>query len=116
MIPNMNPRMMKQAMKRLGIQQQEIDATEVIIRTDDREIIISDPQVSKINMGGQETFQITGDISEKDIDSTPDISEDDVKTVVDQTGADEEKVRQVLAETKGDLAEAIMQLKGSDSE
>ena len=55
MIPGMNPRDMQRAMKRLGIKQEEIDAREVIIRTSDKEIIIQNPQVSKVNMMGQET-------------------------------------------------------------
>ena len=69
MIPGMNPRMMKQAMKRMGIQQQEIEATEVIIKTADKEIIITDPSVSKVNMMGQQTWQIAGKAVEKEIGS-----------------------------------------------
>ena len=102
---------MKQAMKRMGIQQQEIDAEEVIIRLEDREIVISNPQVSKVNMMGQETYQVVGEESERNLKSEPDISDEDVKTVMDQTGASEEEARKTLEQTKGDLAEAIMKLK-----
>jgi len=114
MIPGVNPRQMKQMMKRMGIAQQEIDATEVIIRCSDKNIIISNPSVSKVNMMGQETYQVVGDAREESIDSTPDINEDDIKTVMDQTGATEDRVREILEETKGDLAEAIMKLKESE--
>ncbi len=41
MIPGMNPRKMQQAMKKMGIQQVEIPATEVIIKTPEKEIIIT---------------------------------------------------------------------------
>ena len=111
MIPGMNPRQMKMAMKRMGIQQQEIDAKEVIIRLDDKEIVISNPNVSKVNMMGQETYQITGEEEERSLDATPDINEDDVQTVVDQTGVSEEQAKTAIEECDGDLAEAIMKLK-----
>lgn len=111
MIPGMNPRQMKQAMRRMGIQQEEIDAKEVIIKLEDKEIVISNPQVSKVNMMGQQTYQVVGEESIRDLDSTPEISEDDVKTVVEQTGASEEEAKAAIEECKGDLAEAIMKLK-----
>ena len=106
----MNPRKMQQMMKQMGIQQQDIVATQVIIKTQDKEIVINNPSVAKVNMMGQETFQISGNIEERSLDTTPEISQEDVKMVMDQTGANEDKVKEVLAETKGDLAEAIMQL------
>lgn len=99
-------------MKRLGIQQQEIDATEVIIRTADKEIVITEPQVSKVNMMGQETFQIAGKIHERATSTTPDITDDDVKTVMEQAGVSEGKAKQALEESKGDIAEAILKLQG----
>ncbi|MAG07976.1 nascent polypeptide-associated complex protein [Candidatus Woesearchaeota archaeon] len=111
MFPGMNPRKMQQMMKRMGIAQVEVPANEVIIKQDDKEIVISDPQVSKVNMMGQETFQVVGTINERAISTTPEINEDDIKTVMEQTGADKEKVKEVLEETKGDLAEAIIKLK-----
>jgi len=111
MIPGMNPRDVQKAMKRLGIKQEEIDAHEVIIKTADTEIIILDPQVSKVNMGGQETFQISGQVEERALSSEPDINEEDIKTVMEQTGSDEEKVKEALKENEGDLAKTIMDLK-----
>ncbi|MFC1741237.1 nascent polypeptide-associated complex protein [Nanoarchaeota archaeon] len=110
MIPGMNPRKMAQAMKRMGIQQVDIPATEVIIKTPDKELVILDPQVAKVNMMGQETLQITGEIHEREISTEPDINEDDVKTVMEQTGVSEEKAKEAIQENKGDLAAAIMAL------
>ena len=60
----MNPRKMQQMMKQLGIQQVEIPATEVIIKTKDKTITITNPSVSKVNMMGQENFQISGEVYE----------------------------------------------------
>ena len=111
MIPGMNPRDIQKAMKRLGIKQEEIDAVEVIIRTADKEIIITDPQVSKVNMAGQETFQIAGIADERPLSSEPEISQEDVKTVMEQTGATKEKAKETIEKNNGDLAKAIMELK-----
>lgn len=111
MIPGMNPRQMRKAMKRMGIQQEEIDAKEVIIKLEDKEIIISNPNVSKVNMMGQETYQVVGEEEVRELDSTPNISDDDVKTVMDQTGASEEQTKAAIEEAKGDLAQAILNLK-----
>ena len=112
MIPGINPREMQKAMKRLGIKQEEIDATEVIIKTNDKEIIIQSPQVSKVNMMGQETFQVVGQVHEKEISSEPEINEDDIKTVMQQTGVTEEEAKKAILENDRDLAKAIMSLKG----
>jgi len=110
-MPGMNPRMMKQAMKRMGIKQEEIeDATEVIIKCSDKEIVITDPQVSKVNAMGQETFQVVGNIEERKLDTTPEINEEDIKTVMDQANVDEETAKSKLDETSGDIAKAIMEL------
>ncbi|RMF06794.1 nascent polypeptide-associated complex protein [Candidatus Woesearchaeota archaeon] len=110
MIPGMNPRQMRQAMKRMGIQQQDIDATEVIIRTPTKDIVFSNPQVAKINMMGQETYQIVGQAQEMERDTTPDISEEDIATVMEQTNCTREEAEKAIKEAKGDLAEAIMSL------
>lgn len=111
MIPGMNPRKMEKMMKRMGIQQTEVDANEVIIRGSEKEIIITEPQVSKVNMMGQETFQIVGNIEERELSTEPDINEDDVKTVMEQTNSTKEEAEEAIKEESGDLAAAIMKLK-----
>jgi nascent polypeptide-associated complex subunit alpha len=111
MFPGMNPRKMQQMMKKMGIQQVDIPATEVIIRTEDKEIVITEPSVAKVNMMGQETFQISGNIHEKEASSEPEISEDDVNTVVEQANVSEEEAKKALEESKGDIAAAILSLK-----
>lgn len=104
----MNSRQMRQMMKQMGIQQQEIPASQVIIIQEDKRIVIDDPQVSRVNMMGQDTWQVVGASREETIDSTPDISEEDVRTVMEQTGSSEEDARRAIEGAKGDLAEAIL--------
>lgn len=107
MFPKLNPKDMEKMMKKMGIKQEEIPATEVIIKTPDKDLVIHNPQVSKVNAMGQETFQITGDIEEV----TPQIySDDDIKTVAEQAHVSQEKAREALEEAKGDLAQAILKL------
>ncbi|MBS3126010.1 nascent polypeptide-associated complex protein [Candidatus Woesearchaeota archaeon] len=111
MIPGLNPRKMAQAMKRMGIQQTEIEAKEVIIKLEDKELVFQNPQVSRVNMMGQETFQIIGNPEERSLSTAPEISEDDIKTVMDQTQCSEEEAKTAIEEAEGDLAQAILNLK-----
>ncbi len=104
----LNQRRMQEAMRRLGIQQQEIDAEKVIIETPDKRIIINSPQVVKVNLMGQDTFQITGNISEENREFEP--SEEDIKLVVEKTGRSRDEVIKVLKETNGDIASSILKL------
>lgn len=99
--------MMQKAMKQLGIKQEEIDAEEVVIKCKDKAIYVLNPQVSRIHMAGQESFQISGKIMEEEISR---FSKDDVQTVMEQTDCSEKEAKGALEET-GDLAEAILKLK-----
>ena len=110
MFPGMNPREMQKAMKRLGIKQEEIDAELVIIKTADKDLVIKNPQVSKINMMGQETIQIIGNITEIEKSEKVEASEDDVSTVMEQTNCTKEEAVEALEESSGNLAEAILKL------
>jgi nascent polypeptide-associated complex subunit alpha len=111
MIPGINKRQAAQMMRRMGIQQEEIDATEVIIKTPEKELIISNPQVAKVNLMGQETFQIIGQVTERNLSSEPDINEEDIKTVMEQAGVTTETAKDAIINAHGDLAQAILSLK-----
>jgi nascent polypeptide-associated complex subunit alpha len=102
-----NPKQMEKVMRQMGVKMEQVEAEEVLIRTAGKTIVISSPQVSRVNMMGQETFQITGEISERPNEK---FSAEDVRMVMDRTGATEEQARAALEET-GDLAEAIVRLK-----
>jgi len=106
----LNQRELAKAMQRMGIQQQEVEAHEVIIRCKDKDIVIANPQVAKVNMMGQETWQITGETEERARSQEPDIKEEDVQTVMEQTGASKEDAMAAIKAAKGDLAQAILEL------
>lgn len=106
MFPGINPKQMQQAMKKLGVKQEEIKASEVIIKTQEKNLIIKNPQIVKVNMMGQESLQITGDIEEQSL-----ISEDDVNTVAEQANVSKQEARKALENNNGDLATSILELK-----
>ena len=104
---NLNPRKMQEAMKQMGMSQEDIDASKVIIeKKDGKRIIITNPFVAKIKIQGQESFQISGEVNEE-----ISISEQDIKTVMEKTGHNKEDSKRALEKTQ-DLAEAIMELSG----
>ena len=107
----MNSRKAQAMMRKMGISQQEVDATEVIIKTPEKELVINNPQVSKVNMMGQETFQVVGEVEERAVSSEPEINEEDVKTVMEQAGVSEEEAKEAIKRNDFDLAKAIMELK-----
>lgn len=110
MFPGMNPREMQKAMKRMGIKQEEIEAEEVIIKTPEKDFVIKNPHVSKVNMMGQETIQIVGDITEVNKNEIIEINDDDMATVMEQTNCTKQEALEVLEESNGNLAEAILRL------
>ncbi|MFC6752962.1 nascent polypeptide-associated complex protein, partial [Halorubrum tibetense] len=56
----MNPRKMKQMMKQMGIDVEELDAERVVIETAEADLVFEGPQVTKMDAQGQETYQIVG--------------------------------------------------------
>lgn len=114
MIPGMkmrNPRQMQKMMKQMGMQ--ELPVKEIILVMDDKKLVIKEPQVMKMNVMGQETYQITGNAEEFEEEETFEaVTGEDVSLIVEQTGVSKEKAEEVLRECDGDLAEAIMKLQG----
>jgi nascent polypeptide-associated complex subunit alpha len=109
MIPGINPRQMQSIMKKMGIQPVEIPATEVIIKTEDKEIVITNPQVSKVNLMGQQTYQIIGEAHERIKTTEADFSEEDIKTIMEQANCSENEAITALQKT-GNLAQAVIEL------
>ncbi len=110
-MPNMNSRQMKQAMKKMGVQQEEIAASYVLMKLQDgREIVIENPSVQKVNMMGESSYQVSGNEQLREPDSKAEISEEDVQTVVEQTNVSEEEAKKAIEEAEGDLAQAILNL------
>lgn len=110
MIPGVDPRQLKQMMRQMGMSQVDLDATEVIIKTSDKTLIFENPQVQKITMQGQTSFQITGPYTEEEAKVEIQISEDDIKMVSEQANVSEDIAKDALEKADGDIAEAIVNL------
>jgi nascent polypeptide-associated complex subunit alpha len=119
----LNPRKMQQMMDQMGIDMDELDAEEVVIRTADEELYFDDVEVTCMSAQGQDTYQVVGEPerrergedgaagavesgSTSDADATG-VTDDDVELVSMRAGVDEETARQALEDNDGDLAAAI---------
>ncbi|GAB6878273.1 nascent polypeptide-associated complex protein [Halorubrum gandharaense] len=123
----MNPRKMKQMMKQMGIDVEELDADRVVIETGDGDLVFEAPQVTQMDAQGQQTYQIVGE-PEKVADAgaggaaaaveggeggdagDTGIPDDDVAIVAERAGVPESAAREALEATDGDLAAAIERL------
>ncbi len=114
MIPGMNPKQMKKMerqMKKMGMDMKELkNVKEVVIRLEDKELVIPNADVSVMNVMGQETYQVTGKAVEVEIETELVIPEEDIEMVANQANVSAEEAEEALTECGGDLAEAIMKL------
>ena len=119
----LDPRKMEKMMQQMGIEMEEYDATEAIIRLEDgTELVFEDPEVTRMDAQGQQTYQVVGQPDEREASAEPaqepePTSEDssaipdaDVELVMERTGVTEEAARAALEELDGDLAGAISAL------
>ena len=131
----MNPRKMKQMMKQMGIDVEEIDAERVVIETADGDDLVFDgAQVTKMDAQGQETYQIVGSpdsvadagaggsasavegdsgaaaIEDDGAGDDAGIPDDDVALVAERAGVPQSTAREALEDADGDLATAIAAL------
>ena len=114
MIPGMSKKQMKQMerqMKKMGMNMDELEGVrEVIIRFDEKELIIEDPSVSVMKVMGTESYQVEGTAREVELEFEVEIPEDDIEMVASSAGVSIDQAKAALEESKGDLAEAIMNL------
>ncbi len=104
---------MQKMMNQMGIDMDEIDGVEeVVIRTSDEELVISAPEVTKMDAKGQTTFQVVGQAESREVEggAAGGVDEGDVELVSERAGVDEDTAREALEEAGGDLAEAISDL------
>ncbi len=106
MFGGIDPKKMQAMMKQMGIKQEDIASTRVIIEREDGNIVIENPHVVKIVMQGQESWQITGEAREE----AAGISEEDVKIVMEKSNVSHDKAKKALEVSEGDIAQAIIDL------
>ncbi|MDS0473728.1 nascent polypeptide-associated complex protein [Natrinema sp. 1APR25-10V2] len=120
----LNPRKMEQMMEQMGIDVEDIDAEEVIIRTEEYDLVFNDAEVTKMDARGQETYQVIGSPEEVEAGSAggsagsddagseaePSIPDDDVELVAMRADVSEDEARAALEDNDGDLAAAVESL------
>jgi len=87
-------------MKKLGMNVEQIE--------DVQNYIFDSAEVSAMTMQGTTTYQIQG--QPRFEEAAPDIPKEDVTMVAAQANVSEEKAREALVATRGDIAEAILRL------
>jgi len=110
-------------MEKMGVKMDELpEVTQVIIRTPTKDIVIDAPTVTMVTVQGQAMYQIAGgEVSESqpqtvsESQPSPGVPEADVQLVAQQTGKSMDESRKALTEAGGDLARAILILKGQQT-
>lgn len=110
MIPGVDPRQLKAMMRQMGMSQEEVQATRVIIETPEKNLVFESPDVQKVTMQGQTTFQIIGSYSEEEAKLEINISDDDIEVVSSQANVSKDEAKRALENSNGDIAEAILKL------
>lgn len=111
MFGGMDPSKVKGIMKKMGISQEELRVKKVIFEMNEKKIVIEEPSVIKISMQGQVSYQVTGDEFEEPLTEEK-FTNEDIELVVQKTGKSREKVVKALEDCDGDIAKAIIMLKG----
>lgn len=127
----MNPKMMQQMMKQLGITIEDVeDVQRVIIETPTKDIVFTKPTVSAMKAQGQTTYQVQGEPqilpkgqrvaigggapSAEDVGAVEapkaTFSDEDVKMVMQAAGVSRDKARKALEDADGEVATAIVNL------
>ena len=112
----MSPKKMKGMLKSMGIDIDELEGVkEVVIRMEDKELVLENPTVAIMDAHGQRTYQVSGEAQERSLSGATaeqplDIPDTDIELVVAQTGVEAEQAKAALIEAKGDLAAAILKL------
>ena len=104
-------RQMRRMLDKMGLDMNEIpNVQEVIIKTDKKEIILSKPAVTEMKAKDSSIFQVVANgIEERELEVQI-FSDEDIQLVCQQANVSEEQAKNALAESKGDLARAILLL------
>jgi nascent polypeptide-associated complex subunit alpha len=106
-----SPREARRLMQRMGMEVEEVQGIEeVLFIMKEKKIIIKNPQVMIMKIGGQKIYQVIGEEREEKEEEKIEIPEEDIQLVAAQTGKSIEEARKALETTKGDIAQAIILL------
>jgi nascent polypeptide-associated complex subunit alpha len=102
---------MRRMLDRMGLDMKDLSSVEeVIIKTDTKEIFLKKPQVVEMKGKDSTIFQIVATEIEESNRSVTSFKDEDVILVMQQANVSKEKAINALTETKGDMAQAILNL------
>ena len=105
----MDPKQMQRMLKQFGIKSEELEAKRVVFELlDGKTLVVDDPSVTVVDMQGKKTFTVMGDA----VEGKKGIPKEDIEMVAKQANVDEKKAEAALKKNDGDIAEAILELKG----
>ena len=124
-------RQMRRRMQQQGIEMDQINATRVIIESQEKTLVIDQPEVVLMKQMGQEIYQVIGEAEEYSVgevkigekedgevaevveesEAKPAITENDIMLVAAQANVDKEEANAALIDSEGDIAKAILFLK-----
>lgn len=115
-----NPHELRKLLKRYGVEVEElrgVDRVEFYMGL--KKIVVNLPQVIVFKMANQVVYQVIGtEISEEQLTTMKEqeiqVSEDDVKFVMQYAGVSRDKAVEALIKARGDIAKAIMILRGEE--
>ncbi len=131
-----NPRKLRKMLRNLDLSNLKLEDVPNVVRVefvlrDGTRMIIENPSIAKVSIGGLVIFQVQAQSSSiRHVSSTiqqvqqesilvseprKPYSDEDIELVIQETGCSREEAIKALEETKGDIAEAIMLLKNRKS-
>jgi nascent polypeptide-associated complex subunit alpha len=104
-------REMRRMLDKMGLEMKEMsEIEEVVIRTETKELYLIKPQVVEMKGKDSTIFQVVAtDIEERERE-VPSFREEDVVLVMQQASVSKDRAIQALTDSKGDLAQAIINL------
>ena len=104
-------REMRRMLDKMGLEMKDLgNIEEVVIKTETKELYLIKPQVIEMKGKDNTIFQVVAtNIEEKQRD-IPIFKEEDIILVMQQATVSKEKAVQALIDSKGDMAQAILNL------
>ncbi|HZA07431.1 MAG TPA: nascent polypeptide-associated complex protein [Nitrososphaeraceae archaeon] len=104
-------REMRRMLDKMGLEMKDLgNIEEVVIKTETKELYLVKPQVIEMKGKDSTIFQVVAtNIEEKQRD-VPVFKEEDVILVMQQAAVSKERAIQALIDSKGDMAQAILNL------
>jgi nascent polypeptide-associated complex subunit alpha len=104
-------REMRRMLDKMGLEMKDLgNIEEVIIKTDTKELYLIKPQVIEMKGKDSTIFQVVATNVEEKQRDIPVFKEEDIILVMQQATVSKEKAIQALIDSKGDMAQAILNL------